>query len=58
MLRAAGLVSERRDANRILYSLVSDRLVLSIGDFLSTVCPAQIVLRLRLRHLDRIGDAP
>jgi DNA-binding transcriptional ArsR family regulator len=49
VLRAAGLVTERRDANRILYSLVSDRLALSVGDFLSTVCPEQIVLR-ELRH--------
>ena len=45
VLRQAGLVTERRDANRILYSLVSDRLALSVGDFLSTVCPEQIVLR-------------
>jgi DNA-binding transcriptional ArsR family regulator len=41
VLRQAGLVTERRDANRILYSLVSDRLALSVGDFLSTVCPEQ-----------------
>jgi DNA-binding transcriptional ArsR family regulator len=45
VLRAAGLVTERRDGNRILYSLVSDRIALSVGDFLSTVCPEQIVLR-------------
>ncbi|MBW8871878.1 MAG: winged helix-turn-helix transcriptional regulator [Leifsonia sp.] len=45
VLRQAGLITERRDANRILYSLVSDRLALSVGDFLSTVCPEQIVLR-------------
>jgi DNA-binding transcriptional ArsR family regulator len=45
VLRQAGLVTERRDANRILYSLVGERLVLSVGDFLSTVCPEQIVLR-------------
>ena len=45
VLRGAGLVTERRDANRILYSLVSDRLALSVGDFLSTVCPEQIVMR-------------
>lgn len=45
VLRQAGLVEERRDANRIIYSLVSDRLALSVGDFLSTVCPEQIVLR-------------
>jgi DNA-binding transcriptional ArsR family regulator len=45
VLRQAGLVTERRDANRILFSLASDRLALSVGDFLSTVCPEQIVLR-------------
>lgn len=45
VLRTAGLVTERRDANRILYSLVGDRLALSVGDFLSTVCPEQMVLR-------------
>ncbi|KJL29168.1 metalloregulator ArsR/SmtB family transcription factor [Microbacterium oxydans] len=45
VLRGAGLVTERRDANRILYSLVGERLALSVGDFLSTVCPEQMVLR-------------
>ncbi|WBU37598.1 metalloregulator ArsR/SmtB family transcription factor [Homoserinibacter sp. YIM 151385] len=55
VLRQAGLVTERRDANRILYSLVSDRLALSVGDFLSTVCPEQIVLR-EVRKTRR-GDA-
>ncbi len=45
VLREAGLVSERRDANRIYYSLVSDSLALSVGNVLSSVCPEQIVLR-------------
>lgn len=45
VLRGAGLITERRDANRILYSLVGERLALSVGDFLSTVCPEQMVLR-------------
>jgi DNA-binding transcriptional ArsR family regulator len=45
VLRNAGLVTERRDANRIIYSLVGERLALSVGDFLSTVCPEQVVLR-------------
>lgn len=45
ILRGAGLIVERRDTNRILYALAGDRLALSIGDFLSTVCPEQIVLR-------------
>jgi len=45
ILRAAGLVTERRDANRILYSLAGDRLASTVGDFLSEVCPEQVVLR-------------
>lgn len=45
VLRGAGLVTERRDGNRILYSLVGERLALSVGDFLSAVCPEQVVLR-------------
>lgn len=47
ILKAAGLVSERRDANRVLYSLAEERLALCVGSFLSTVCPEQIVLRQR-----------
>src|SRR5579862_7577988 len=47
ILRAAGLVTERRDANRILYSLVADRLAVCVGSFLSAVCPEQVVLRQR-----------
>jgi DNA-binding transcriptional ArsR family regulator len=50
VLRQAGLVTERRDANRILYSLVGERLALSVGDFLSTVFPEQIVLREVRKH--------
>lgn len=45
VLKGAGLVTERREANRILYSLVEDRLATCVGDFLSAVCPEQVVLR-------------
>ncbi|GAA1948035.1 metalloregulator ArsR/SmtB family transcription factor [Kitasatospora viridis] len=45
VLKEAGLVTERRDANRILYGLVEDRLAVCVGRFLSAVCPEQIVLR-------------
>jgi DNA-binding transcriptional ArsR family regulator len=45
VLKAAGLVTERRDANRILYSLVEERLALCVGAFLSKVCPEQMILR-------------
>lgn len=47
VLRGAGLVRERREANRIYYSLVEDRLALCVGGFLSAVCPEQVVLRRR-----------
>lgn len=47
ILRSAGLITERRDANRILYSLVPDRLAVCVGSFLSAVCPEQVVLRQR-----------
>jgi len=50
LLKAAGLVRERRDANRIYYSLVEERLALCVGGFLSAVCPEQIVLRHKLRR--------
>jgi DNA-binding transcriptional ArsR family regulator len=55
VLRAAGLVTERRDANRIMYSLMPDRLAVCVGSFLSAVCPEQIVLR---RRRGRGGSAP
>jgi DNA-binding transcriptional ArsR family regulator len=45
VLKVAGLVTERRDSNRILYSLVGDRLALSVGEFLSNVCPEQMIVR-------------
>jgi len=47
VLRGAGLVAERREANRIYYRLVTDRLALCMAEFLSAVCPEQIVLRRR-----------
>jgi DNA-binding transcriptional ArsR family regulator len=47
VLKAAGLVRERRDGNRILYSLVEERLAVCVGNFLSAVCPEQIVFRRR-----------
>jgi DNA-binding transcriptional ArsR family regulator len=47
VLKAAGLVRDRREANRILYSLQEDRLAVTVGGFLSAVCPAQVVLRRR-----------
>jgi DNA-binding transcriptional ArsR family regulator len=47
VLKGAGLITERREANRIFYSLVEDRLATCVGGFLSAVCPEQVVLRHR-----------
>jgi DNA-binding transcriptional ArsR family regulator len=47
ILRAAGLVHERREGNRIMYSLVEERIAICVGGFLSAVCPEQVVLRRR-----------
>lgn len=47
VLKSAGLVTERRQANRIYYSLVEQRLALCLGGFLSTVCPEQVIIRKR-----------
>ena len=41
ILRQAGLVAERKDGNRIHYSLQADRLASCLNDFLSQVCPTQ-----------------
>jgi DNA-binding transcriptional ArsR family regulator len=49
VLKSAGLVEERRDGNRILYSLVEERLASCVGGFLSAVCPEQMVLRRKRR---------
>jgi len=57
ILKAAGLVSERRVANRILYSLVEDRLATCVGGFLSAVCPEQVVLRRRRDRGGEVGTA-
>jgi DNA-binding transcriptional ArsR family regulator len=47
VLKTAGLIRERRDANRILYSLVEERLALCIGRFMSAVCPEEAISRRR-----------
>lgn len=47
VLKGAGLVRERREANKIYYALVEDRLAVCLGRFVSAVCPDQIVLRYR-----------
>jgi DNA-binding transcriptional ArsR family regulator len=45
VLKAAGLLTERRQANKVIYSLVPDRLALCVGSFLSAVCPEEMLAR-------------
>ena len=58
VLKGAGLVTERRDANRIYYSLVEERLAASVGNFLSAVCPEQVVVRRMRRRWRRSAEIP
>jgi DNA-binding transcriptional ArsR family regulator len=50
VLKTAGLVRERREANRIFYSLAEERVALCVSRFLSAVCPEQFVFRQRARN--------
>jgi DNA-binding transcriptional ArsR family regulator len=48
ILKNAELVSERRDANRIIYRLEPDQLAICMSNFLSAVCPQQMLLRRKI----------
>ena len=50
ILKAADLVAERRDANRIFYGLKRETLATHLGDFLSAVCPTQILQRTKINR--------
>ena len=45
ILETAGLVSSRREANRIYYRVEAELLAEALGDFLSAVCPAPVKRR-------------
>jgi DNA-binding transcriptional ArsR family regulator len=45
ILKSADLVSERREGNRILYRLEPEEIAGAVGDFLSAVCPTQMLHR-------------
>ena len=53
VLKTAGLIRERREANRIFYSLAEDRLALCVSRFLSAVCPDQVVFRQHARKVQK-----
>lgn len=50
ILETAGLVSSRREGNRIYYRVEAEPLAEALGDFLSAVCPTQIVHRMKKRR--------
>ncbi|MFN8654877.1 MAG: metalloregulator ArsR/SmtB family transcription factor [Candidatus Obscuribacterales bacterium] len=50
ILKAAGLVSERREGNAIIYTLEPEKLSLCLSDFLSAVCPTELVQKHRRRN--------
>ncbi len=43
ILKAADLVSERREGNRIFYSLEPESIASCLGNFLNTVCPIRLI---------------
>src|ERR1700721_2580713 len=45
VLKAADLVSERREGNHIFYRLEPEQIAGAVGDFLSAVCPTQVLYR-------------
>jgi DNA-binding transcriptional ArsR family regulator len=45
LLRAAGLIAERRDGNRIHYRLEDECLAAAVGSFLTSICPVDVIKR-------------
>ncbi len=54
ILKAADLVSDRRAGNRILYRLEPHNLAHAVGDFLSAICPTQVLQQRKIRSRSRI----
>lgn len=53
ILKSADLIAERREGNRIFYHLEPDQIASAVGDFLSTVCPAQMLHRRKAQKRER-----
>jgi DNA-binding transcriptional ArsR family regulator len=49
ILKSADLVTERREGNRIFYRLEPEQIAGAVGDFLSAVCPTQVLYRHRAK---------
>ena len=45
ILRNAELIEPRREGNRILYRLQKNKLVQTLNDFVSSICPTQVIQR-------------
>lgn len=58
VLKSAGLVAERRQANKVMYSLVAERLTVSVGSFLSAVCPGKPAQTRRVKKKSKTSDKP
>ncbi len=43
ILKAAELVSERRESNSIVYSIEAEHLAVCLSEFISSVCPREIL---------------
>ena len=54
ILKGADLVSERRAGNRIFYRLEASEIASALGDFLSSVCPTQILHRRKAKKESRL----
>ena len=53
VLKTAGLISERRDSNRILYEAAQEEIAATLTDFLGAVCPTQQVQRRKNTRKER-----
>lgn len=45
ILKGADLVVERREGNKVVYQLEPEQVAEVVGDFLSAVCPTQVLRR-------------
>lgn len=53
ILKTAGLVSERREGNSIIYTLEPAKLSLCLSDFLSAVCPTEMEMIQKQRRRNK-----
>lgn len=49
VLEGAGLLTSRREANRIYYRVEAEPLADALGDLISAVCPTEMMQRLKKR---------